>query len=58
VVLCGAGLPLLLTKSLLGGVLFWAFEDNAGDSNRGFKVGMLDAFRQWIGRYPRARSQL
>jgi len=31
VVLCGAGLPSLLTKSLLGGGgLFWAFEDNDG----------------------------
>ena len=41
-----------------GGVLFWAFEDNDGDSNQGFKAGTLDAFRQWIGRYPWARSQL
>ncbi len=27
-----------------GGGLFWAFEDNDGDSDRGFKVGTLNAF--------------
>jgi len=48
VVLCGAGLPPFLTKSLLGGVLFWAFEDNNGDSNRGLKAATLDAFQRWI----------
>ena len=41
-VLCGAGLPPLLTKSLLGGGFVWAFEDNDGDSDRGFKAGTLD----------------
>jgi hypothetical protein len=42
VVLCGAGLPPLLTKILLGGGLFWAFKDNDCDSVRGFKAGTLD----------------
>ena len=31
-----------LTKGLLGGGLFWAFDNNDGDSNRGFKAGTLD----------------
>ncbi len=35
-------MPPLLTKSLLGGWFVWAFEDNDGDSDWGFKVGMLD----------------
>ena len=42
VILCGAGLPPLLTKSLLGGGLYCAFEHNDGDSDRGFKAGTLD----------------
>ncbi len=28
--------------------LFWAFEDNDGDSDRGFKAGILIAFRRWV----------
>jgi hypothetical protein len=35
-------LPPLLTKSLLGRGVFWAFEDNDGDSDRGLKAGTLD----------------
>ena len=31
-------------EEFVEGGLFWAFEDNDGDSDRGFKVGTLNAF--------------
>ena len=43
----GQDCPPLLTKSLLGGGLFWAFEDNDGDSDQGFKAMLV---MPWLAR--------